>query len=472
MPTAQFSAEAHNHETYGLPQQRLENWFAEAVSDREDFTHRLIPTPGLTAFSDQTGTLGRGCFQSDAIASGEIIYVIDTAVRRVNSSGTSATITGTVVNDGLPVRFANSQAQAVINSGGEVSTVTASAVTEFTSALTSAGASGDIIDVAVLNNRHIYIEDNSGRAFYSGPGDATTIPGFVTAESDPDQLKACIVSGGSLLLFGSKKTEFWTGTDSTTTPLIPRQGYVLDVGIIATDAKCLAGSLVCWAGNDGSVYGWSGGREQRISPHWMERSISSLSAANKAKIRMSAHDWNGHSFAKIYIPTVGDFFYDTLVQRWHRRKDLIDTEKHWGFDYFVEAFGSVHVQKLTGGVIHTLSADVFTEADIAVRRVATVAVPVKKKTSIRNVIVESQPGVGLDLTTGQGVDPRCMLRVALDGHVYGAEQMASIGRLGQYGYRPTFGPQGMATHGLAIAELSYSDPVGWTVYGLTFNETP
>ncbi len=470
MPVVPFGAEAYENESYGLPPIKLENWFAEETTDREEWGHRLIPTPGLVAFSDNSQSGGRGCFQSDAIASGMIIQVFGTSVRRVNSSGVSAGLTGSVVDDGNPIRFGLSQAEAVLNSGGEVYQVTTGNVTNITAQLTGAGASGDIIDVAVLNNRHLYVEDNSGRLFYSAVGDCDTIDGFITAESDPDQLRGAMVVGGSLLLLGKRKTELWVGTSSNTTPLIARQGYILDVGIIGPDAKCVAGGIGFWVGDDATIYGWGGGREQRISPHWMERAIEALSNENKSKVRMWRHNWNGHKFAKVHIPTVGDFFYDTQTKRWHRRKDLDVLDPHWGYDYFVEAFGLTFVQERSTGLLHRLDNMVYTENNNHVRRTATALVPMLKPVEIRNLVIEGQSGIGVNAVAGDGVDPECIVKVGYDGQTFLTEHTRKIGKHGEFRWRPLFSSLGMAKPPYVLMELAYSDPVAWSVYGASFGE--
>jgi len=470
MPSIQFGAEAYENESYGLAPIKLENWFAEETTDRSEWGHRLIPTPGLVSFSDNAQSTGRGCFQSDAIASGSIIQAFSTTVRRVDASGTSAGLTGSIVDDGKPIRSALSQAEAVLNSGGNAYQVTTGAVTDITAQLTGAGASGDIIDVAVLNSRHLYVEDNSGRLFYSAVGDCDNIEGFITAESDPDQLLAAMVVAGSLLLLGKRKTELWIGTSSATTPLIRRQGYILDVGIISSDAKCSTGGVGYWVGQDNTVYRWGGGAEVRISAHWMERSIQALSEDNKSKIRMSPHNWNGHKFVKVHIPTVGDFFFDTLTQRWHRRKDIAVDDPHWGFDYFVEAFGSTFAQKRSNGLIYRLDNMIHTEGDSQVRRIATAHVPVSKVTDMRNVVVEGQSGVGLNAVSGQGVDPKCILKIGYDGQTFVGEHTRDIGKHGEFRWRPVFGDMGQAKPPTVLLELAYSDPVGWSVYGASFNE--
>ena len=460
-------------EGYYLPSSHLENLYAEPSDPRYGWQYRLIPTPGLSAFSDYTGgTIGRGCFQSDVISSGDIISVYTTTVYKSNSSGTSTLITGAVTNDSKPIAFGLSQTQAVLNSGGDVYTVTGSAVTDITSSLTGAGASGDIIDVTVINNRFLYAEDNSGRVFYSDPGAAATIGGFFTAERDPDQIRALLVVGSNLLAMGTRKTEVWTGTDSSTVPFIQRQGMVFEYGVIGSRARAQIGGAAYWVAHDHTVRRWSGGGADEISQDWLVRQIESLSLANKALVRLTAHNWRGHQFVKVYLPGKGSYFFNAKVGTWHRRRDLGDElVKDWNFDYFVEAFGNVYVQKLTNGRLYKLDAMIQTEDSISVRRVCSFMVPVREITPIRNVVIEGQSGVGLDATGNEVNDnPEAMLRVSLDGHTFGDELTAEIGRAGAYRWRPIFGPQGSLLPPIAKFELAYSAAVPWTIYGATYNE--
>ena len=470
MPEISFGDSAYDNESFGLPPIRLENWFVEEAEDRRDWGARLIPTPGLVTFSQNSALAGRGVFQSDAINNGDIIKVRGSKVVRVNSSGLETELSGTIASNTVPVAFASSQSQLVVVSAGRAYTVGATNFVDITTAITGAGATGNIIDVAVYNNRHLFVEDNSGRIFYSDPGNAGSIAGFATAEQDPDQLQAVLSVGSSVLLFGSRKTEFWIGTTSDTTPLIPRQGFVLEVGIINPYAKDEIGSEAYWVGNDSVAYRWSGGREEKISAPWMDRAIGRLSLAQKGDIRVTTHSFGGHRFAKFYIPTVGDYFFDTRLKRWHRRKSLGATEAHWGYDFFVEAFGNVYVQKLATGRLYRLDGSVFTEDGQKVRRVASALVPVKSSTRISNVIIEGQPSIGVDGTTNEEGEPTAMLKVYYDGYTGTQEMRRSLGRIGDYRWRPVFGSQGTVRPPAALVEVAYADAVGWSIYGATYNE--
>ena len=473
MPQISVDPSCIVEEEYSLPCSHLENFYAEPVDPRFGWPWRLVPTPGLTAFSDYTGgTIGRGCFQSDVIASGSIITVHSTDVYKTASNGVSTLITGAVTNDSKPIAFALSQTQAVICSGGVPYTVTGAAVTSIAAALTAAGASGAIIDVAVVNNRFLYAEDNSGRVFYSDPGAAGTIAGFFTAERDPDQIRSLLVVGSSLLAMGTRKTEVWTGTDSSTIPFIQRQGAVFEYGVMGTSSRAQIGSAAYWVAHDNTVRRWAGAGAEEISQDWLVRQIESLSQANKDLIRITAHNWRGHQFVKVFIPGKGSYFFNAKMGTWHRRRALGDElMKEWGFDYFVEAFGNVYVQKLTNGRLYKLDSAAFVEDGIQVRRVGTFFVPVKTPTAINNIVIEGQAGVGLDAS---GVDendnPKVMLRASIDGHTFGDELTAEIGRKAAYRWRPVFGSQGTFLPPLGKIEIAYSAAVGWTIYGATYNE--
>lgn len=472
MPRIAIDPSCTVEESYALPSSHLENMYAEPADPRYGWDFRLIPTPGLTAFSDYTGgTIGRGCFQSDVISSGDIISIYTTTVYKTNSAGVSTLITGAIVDDGKPIAFGLSQTQAVLNSGGSVYTVTGANVTNFTANLTAAGASGAIIDVAVINNRFLFAEDNSGRVFYSDPGAATTIGGFFTAERDPDQIRALLVVGSNLLAMGTRKTEVWTGTDSATVPFIQRQGMVFEYGVIGSRARAQIGGAAYWVAHDHTIRRWAGGIAEEISQDWLVRQIESLSLANKALVRVTAHNWRGHQFVKIFLPGKGSYFFNAKVGTWHRRRDLGDElMKEWSFDYFVEAFGNSYVQKLTNGRLYRLDAMVQTEDAISVRRVATFLIPVRDLTPVRNVVIEGQSGIGASTGNETNDNPMAMLRVSYDGHTFGDELTAEIGRIGAYRWRPVFGPQGTFLPPVAKLELAYSAAVPWTIYGATYNE--
>ena len=454
-----LGADAYSADTYGLPAVVLENWYAEEAGDRVDRPYRLIPAPGLSSFTTGLNGAVRGLFQADGLLSGDIIAAAGLRVYRVNSSGTETevgTITGT---DG--VSFAGSQLDVVMTAGGTAYTVGASSITP----ITVGAASGDIVDCAEINQRHLFLEDGTGRFWWSDPSDPTTVQAtsFATAETEPDNLLAMHVYGDTVFLFGTASTEGWSSTGSTETPFVRRPGFSVNKGIIGRDAVASADFGLFLVADDGIVYRLDGMQPRRISTHSIERLVEDVATASRASIRVSAHQWGGHTFMGLHLPGVGDYFFDVATQVWHRRREL-NVPRYLVHD-FVERDGKVYAGDVTAGSLYRLDRDVYTHNSNAVRRVATALVPVEDgRPVIANVTVELQGGVGLN--AGQGSDPKVMLRFSRDGRTWSSEIMRGFGKLGEFASRAIFGLLGRFHPPAMLLEIAVSDPVAATVTGL------
>lgn len=463
----QFGANAYAHEYGGLNDLPLENFMAEAAPERPDTPFRLVPTPGLSSFSILGGAIGRGTFRSDGVISGDIIAVSGAAVYKINSAGAATPITGAVANDGLPVNFAASQTpQLVMSAGGSVYTVSASAVTAFS----WTGPTGPITDVEEINQRHLYLEGGSGRVWYSAVANATSIGAtdFITAESEPDQLLAIHVIGDTVILFGTDTTELWRETGDPDIPLVRRPGGAIPKGIIGRDAKTQADFGVFMVGSDSIVYRLSDFQPQRISTHPIERKISRLSAANKAKVRLSAYEQDGHSFVHLHIPGAGDYFFDNNIGAWHRRKALGDEVQGYGFGHYVAAFGNVYALTLSSGALVRVDPDATLHVAEPIRRVCSVLVPIDRApVRISSLVIYGQVRA-LD-GNALGSDPKGMLRVSRDGHTFGVELVRSLGKIGEWSKRLMFSPLGQATPPFVAFEFAISDPVLYFINGAELN---
>lgn len=454
-----LGANAYSADTYGLPAVVLENWYAEEAGDRVDRPYRLIPAPGLSSFTTGLNGAVRGLFQADGLLSGDIIAAAGLRVYRINSSGTETevgTITGT---DG--VSFAGSQLDVVMTAGGTAYTVGASSITS----ITVGAASGDIVDCAEINQRHLFLEDGTGRFWWSDPSDPTTVQAtsFATAETEPDNLLAMHVYGDTVFLFGTASTEGWSSTGSTETPFVRRPGFSVNKGIIGRDAVASADFGLFLVADDGIVYRLDGMQPRRISTHSIERLIEDVATASRPNVRVSAHQWGGHTFMGLHLPGVGDYFFDVATQVWHRRREL-NVPRYLVHD-FVERDGKVYAGDVTAGSLYRLDRDVYTHNSNAVRRVATALVPVEDgRPVIANVTVELQGGVGLN--AGQGSDPKVMLRFSRDGRTWSSEIMRGFGKLGEFASRAIFGLLGRFHPPAMLLEIAVSDPVAATVTGL------
>jgi hypothetical protein len=454
-----LGANAYSADTYGLPALKLENWYAEAAGDRVDRPYRLIPAPGLSSFATSMNGAIRGLFQADGLLSGDIIAAAGLRVYRVNSSGTPTEV-GTITGTG-GVSFAGSQLDCVMTAGGTAYKVDTGSI----ASITVGASTGDIVDCAEIAQRHVFLEDGTGRFWWSGPADATTVENtsFATAETEPDNLLALHVYGDTVFLFGTQSTEGWVSTGDTVTPFVRRPGFAVNKGIMGRDAVASADFGLFVVADDGIVYRLDGMQPRRISTHTIERLLEDVATADRVNVRVSAHQWGGHTFVGVHMPGVGDYFYDVATQTWHRRREINATR--YLPHIFVEKDGDVFAGDATAGNIYQVDRDVYTHNGNAVRRVATAIVPVEDaRPVVANVTVELMTGAGL--LTGQGSDPQVLLRYSRDGRTWSQELTRSFGKIGDYLTRAIFGMLGRFSPPVMLLEVAVSDPVPATVTGL------
>lgn len=466
-----LGANAYQDNSYGFAPLVLENWFAEAAPDRVDVPYRLLPTPGLTSFKSGLGSSGiRGWFQADGLVGGDIVAAAGNNTYRIDSASTTTLLAvksgSTAIASGYGARFAGSQVDLVMTIGGNAYYL--DGTPEWVD-ITVGASTGDIVDVAEINQRHVFLENGTGRFWWGEAGDPTTVQAtsFATAETEPDNLLALRTFGGLLYLFGTQSTEIWGNTGSDATPfrflelsipvgIVGREAVVqADFGIFAVGVDRASGSTL--------VYRVDQGRPQRVSTHPIERLIENVTSAERQNISLSVHGWGGHVFIGLHLPGVGDYFYDIAGGVWHRRRQTAETRYYC--DTFIAAFGKVFGGRYDSGEIFRLDRDVYTEDSNAVRRVAQVLVPIQDgRPAIDSVEVNMQPGVGL--VSGQGSDPQVMLRWSDNGRSWSNEVSRSFGGIGEYNTVAHFGPLGRFTPDVMGIEIAVSDPVPATVTGL------
>lgn len=456
-----FGVSAYDLNDYNLPTVELENFYAEQKPQLGQV--RLQPTPGLT-LTQAASTGVRGACQYDGLLSGELVYLDGADLERLSSSGTNTSI-ATVASDDYRARFAASQAHLVMVSGGNAYGVGASSVSE----ITVGNASGDIIGVAEMGQRFVFVEAGSGRFWYTGVGDLTVgAANFFTAEGNPDGLVGILSYGETLYLFGTRTVELWGATGDQDTPFVTRPGAFYPDGVIGRDAYCELEGVVYCVTRSGLILSLNNRRQNIASQHLSQR-IQGLSEANQRKVSLSTYEWQGHAFLRLNLPGVGCWNYDISTQAWHRARTL-NADTHI-VDDFVSAFGKTYA--LGAGGLYTLSNDVYTEGGAAVRRKAQALIPVEDGRPALNrlTVYTSTKGVP---ASGQGSEPQFMLRIARDGVTFDDEIQADLPRstpvAGEYSRPVTWGPLGRMRPPVCKVEIAISDPVGVTLADAQINQ--
>lgn len=451
---------AYDLNEYNLPTVELENFYAEQKPHLGQV--RLQPTPGLT-LTQAAGTGVRGACQYDGLISGQIVYADGTSLERLSSGGANTSI-ATIASDDYRARFAASQADLVMTSGGTAYEVNASSV----SSISVGNASGDIIGVAEMGQRFIFVEDGSGRFWYTGVGDLTVgASNFFTAEGNPDGLVGVLSYGETLYLFGSRTVELWGATGDQDTPFVTRPGAFYPDGVIGRDAYIELEGVVYCVTRAGLILALNNRRKNIATQHLSQR-IQALSEANQRKVSLSAYEWQGHAFLRVTLPGAGCWNYDISTETWHRARTL-NADTHI-VDDFVSAFGKTFA--LGSGGIYELSNTVYTEGGAAVRRVAQALIPVQDNRPAFDSLTIYTSTKDIP-ASGQGSDPELMLRIARDGVVFDDEQQEdlplSTPAAGQYSYPVTWRPLGRMRPPVCKVEVAISDPVGVTLADAQIN---
>lgn len=465
-----FGASTYEESRFELSPIILENWYAEEAPDNALRPARLVPVPGLV--SVQTGFTGRGraVFRADGVLGGDTIVAAGSAVHRVDIGTSNTTLTGAVAGTTEPAQFAATQApELVMVAGGNAYLIGTAAITDITSALTGGGATGDISSVTSIGQRFIFSEAGSGRVWYSNTGDASTIDGFITAESDPDEVRQVVANGNTIWIFGSRRTEAAYLTGDALVPLAFRPSVTIPLGVMSSNSVAETSVGVFFVSSDARVYNLGGGRPVPISTHPIDQLLEGLS--DFSHLRLYSYRHLSHEWLVLSIPGVGDYFYDVALGVWHTRPRTGLAQSGVGpvvraADNNVYCIDNV----VTGNTaLMRIDPGVFTNNSALVTRRATASVPNEDtELSLKAVSVECQAGVGLDGNV-LGSAPKMWMEIAKDGRSFGSPISREVGRIGEYRRRVIFGPWGVMRPGLISCRVSVTDPVGLSLTGVYIN---
>jgi hypothetical protein len=181
---------------------------------------------------------------------------------------------------------------------------------------------------------------------------------------------------------------------------------------------------------------------------------------------------DGHGFYVLNFPTADrTWVYDVATQGWHERAGFLngDFTRNRG-NCQCNFLGTIIVGDFENGNIYAL--DLTTYADnggpqkwLRSWRALPTGQNNLKRTAQHSLQLVCETGVGLNI--GQGFDPQVMLRWSDDGgHTWSNEHWASIGKIGEHGFRAIWRRLGM-TQKLRdrVYEVSGTDPVKIDIVG-------
>lgn len=470
MPEASLAFEHWGREQAGEAEKVLVNLYAEESRANPKRDKRLVTTPGTMDADPGNVIQGniRALAQEDAFASGSLLVLDGTTLRTRTTGGTWGTISGTVSGTDR-ADVAISQTELAILSGGTIyvsdgSTIAAATDADFPSGVTS---------VAVKSQR-LMLTATDGKFWYSDVLDFDNITGlnFYTAEGAPDNLVAVRVWAELALMFGTRTLEMWYSEPSNANDPFSRSSSVVPVGCKARDTIAITNVGPVWVDPENNVVRLTGADAPVISPPWLSRLIAAETANDliAASYRADGKEWyvlNGLNFCACL---------DLQSGLWHLRKT--NGSATWAWVRILNAGGKQYVSKRSGAAFMELSRNYPTDeqadantAGTDIVREWTAHIPHGSgRPVLGTVILESTKGKAL--ASGDGADPVVQMRISTDnGNSWTAFRDRKTGATGVYDQRTVWHRNGRGRRPQTVLHFKHSEPVKFSVDGVTWGET-
>jgi len=446
------------------------NWYVEIDQNVEAVKKGfkvLYPTPGTyLLFSLPYAGEVRAIYPLPGgsqvlIVCGPFVYLVDQSY--------TVTQIGVLQSSSGSVSITDNRISAYIVDGGNRYTYVLNGVTAgvFAQIANTDGAfqGGDIccfIDDFIIYNQP------SGNQWAATSALSTVTPGisFGSMLSSPDNIIGLIVDHRQVYLFGEYTTEVWVNVGAYPFPFQVVPGSTMQVGCAARRSIARLGGSIAWLGKnergEAIVYMAEGYTEKRISTHAIENDISEGRIDDAVAF---TYQQAGHEFYMLTFPSQDKTWcYDTSSGFWHKRASID------GFGRLHRHIANCHcafnglnlVGDAASGNVYALDRFTYTDNgnQIYRRRRAPHIIADLNRVFYDQIQFQFQSGVGLQ--TGQGFDPKSMLRWSDDaGETWSNSYMLPIGKVGHYKNRCMKRKMGWSRD--RVYEISMTDPVNATL---------
>jgi hypothetical protein len=382
---------------------------------------------------------------------------------RVNSDGTNVRI-GTVpgVDQVQLSRNQNASPQTIIQTSTAVSFIETDSI--------NFSADGDfptdVVTADVVSNYAIYGQED-GTFTLSGINDAKTVDplDFDNFDARAGKLVRLMEDNGELIGMCSSWMEFYKDTGDSDFPFEKIADRSRGLRAKYSAFKC--DNTVFFVGDDNNVYRLNNYNPQLVSSHQVSRLIQADTGA--ANIIGFAVEREGHKFA-CFSGTDWTRCYDAATDAWHSRQSF--HQDTWRARHSVRAFNKTIVGDSLSGKLFYLDPDTFTEDSMTLPwKVISPPLHVFPHGAILDA-VHFDLATGYGTLTGQGSDPKVMLRVSKDGgNTYGNYRELSLSQSDRSA-RVTARRLGKFEAKGIVFELTISDPVVRALVGCDVEVRP
>lgn len=290
---------------------------------------------------------------------------------------------------------------------------------------------------------------------------------FSSEGSQPDDVVSLIVDRRDVWVLGNWTSSIWRNTGASTFNFARLEGTLIDQGIVGPHARCKINNAIFWVGQDrgghSQVFQATNRSPKVISDFPISSRISNLQLSDCFSF---SYQQEGHNFSVFTFPFSDEtWVYDSTTSMWHRRSSRINSnENKWRVNCHT-VLGTDHiVGDFFNGKIYKMKTDVYDEdgTPIISRRVTPTIRKNQNRITYDSLRVMFETGVGLD--SGQGSDPKAVLRWSDDGgRTWSSEIEESIGALGDYSVDVEWHQLGQGRN--RVWDLWVSDPVKRVILG-------
>lgn len=427
------------------------NCYIEKIDDEDTEQTAIIASPGMDLFANLGDTPCRGRLEV-----GDLLYVVHRGTfYDINNAGT-ATSRGTLNTTTGRVSISYDGDDVILitdGTNGYTYTISTTTLAEVSAAgFPDTAPTNDFSDIYFL----AFGPDNT----FQISEDGTTWDALDLANANVGGIVRGIADHGELVIFGQKKTTFWSNTGASDFPYQPLRGADVEVGLAARWSLTKFEDSLAFLGKNSlgqvQVYRLQGHTPVVISNPELDSIINRYSTVSDAT--GYAHVFEGHPFYRLNFPSAGKSWeYDARSGVWCERQSGLSGERHRG-EMAVDYLNKVRIFDYENGKIYTLSATTYTENgtqypyELVSRRVLNDYDPF----SLSKLFLDFETGVGL--SSGQGSDPQVMLQVSRDGgRTYSNESWKTLGAIGKYLTRVQWDQFGTADS--FVFKLRITEPV-------------
>ncbi len=427
------------------------NCYIERIVDEDTEQTAIVASPGMDLFTNLGDTPCRG-----RIEVGDLLYVVHRGTfYEINNAGTATSRGSLNTTSGRVAISYDGDDTLLLTDGtnGYTYTISTTTLVEVSDAdFPDTAQTNDFSDIYFV----VFGPDDTFQIAESGSSwDALDI-----ANANVGPIVRGIADHGELVIFGLKKTTFWSNTGGADFPYQPIRGADAEVGLAARWSLAKFDDSLAFLGKNSlgqvQVYKLQGHTPVVISDPEFESIINRYSVVSDAT--GYAHFFEGHPFYRLNFPSQGKSWeYDGRSGVFSERQSGLSGGRHRG-EMAVDYQNKVRIFDYENGKIYTLSATTYTENgtqypfEITSRKVLKDYDPF----SLNKLFLDFETGVGL--ASGQGQDPQVMLQVSRDGgRTFGNEMWKALGKIGKYLTRVEYHQFGTADS--FIFKLRITDPV-------------